>query len=275
MKMWVLFPIVFLLSVFSCAKNPPEVEKIPEVALPVQQQSIVQAEPEPASPAPPQAEGESIQLLPAVQVEPEPAPRPQIAMGQLEPVRPAPEAPPVQVQPEPAPVETTPAPVEAEPVQPPPEPPPVVIEPTPVVVEPAPVEPVPDEPYFNPTIVSREEYDTAKSDIQTLVDDLNRIIRAGNYNTWLTYLGDDYRRRINSREFLSDLVEKYPVFRGRINTTRDYFNFVVVPSRANDRVDDIEFVTKNEVKAYTEDAAGQMLVLYFLENINGQWKITN
>lgn len=136
-------------------------------------------------------------------------------------------------------------------------------------------EPVPQTGNFDPLIITQEEFDTTKSDIQQLVQNLNRIIRAGNYNSWLTYLGTEYREMINSKEFLDDLVTRYPVFKGKIRNARDYFTNVVVPSRANDRVDDIEFVSKNQVTAYTLDSKGQRLILYNLENIDNSWKIVH
>jgi len=127
----------------------------------------------------------------------------------------------------------------------------------------------------NGYVVTQEEFDTTKADIQKLIQDLNRIIRAGNYNVWLTYLSEDYKSSINSKEFLDDIKTRYPVFRTRINNARDYFNNVVVPSRANDRVDDIEFLSKNDVVAYTVDNNNRRLVLYHLENTDGKWKIAN
>ena len=131
------------------------------------------------------------------------------------------------------------------------------------------------EPAYVPIIVSQEVYDTAKADIQQLVQDLNGIIRARNYNRWLTYLTDDYRVRIGSREFLEDLRNRYPAFRGRLNSAQDYFTLVVVPSRTNDHVDDIEFITETHVVAYTIDINNQRLILYDLVDVNGVWKIDN
>ena len=58
-----------------------------------------------------------------------------------------------------------------------------------------------------------------------------------------------------------------------LRTARDYFENVVVPSRSNDQVDDIEFISDTQVKAYTIDARGHRLILYNLENIDDQWKI--
>ena len=168
-----------------------------------------------------------------------------------------------------------PKPVEQAPVEP--SPPPVVAAPPPQPVQSPPPQtvPPPQPEVFTPQNVSQERYETTKTDVQTLIEDLNKIIRARNYNTWLTYLGEDYRKRVTSREFLNDLVQDYPAFKGRINYARDYFNYVVVPSHSNDHVDDISFETENRVKAYTVDNKGQRLVLYDLELIDDKWKIIN
>jgi hypothetical protein len=139
--------------------------------------------------------------------------------------------------------------------------------------EPLPARPENDVDVFDPSSISEEEYETTKADIQRLIADLNRIIRAGNYNSWLTYLSEDYRRRINSKEFLDEIIARYPIFRGRIHNARDYFTYVVVPSRANDRVDDIAFISHVKVTAYTVDSHGQRLILYDLENIDNGWMI--
>ena len=173
--------------------------------------------------------------------------------------------------PEPEPVAQVSTPVQEipppQPVQPPPPPEPVV------------QAPPPEQTGFDSGSISRETFETTKAEITKLVEELNGIIRSRNYNSWLTYLSEDYRREINSREFRDDLVEKFPAFRGRINNARDYFTNVVVPSRANDHVDDIEFVSENQVKAYTiivtRDNQQQRVILYNLELIEGKWQIIN
>jgi hypothetical protein len=148
----------------------------------------------------------------------------------------------------------------------------------PEILEPIPAEPLPEnvgsEDEFDPSSISEEEFETTLADIQGLIADLNRIIRASNYNSWLTYLSEEYRTRINSREFLEDIIAKYPIFRNRIHSARDYFTNVVVPSRANDRVDDIAFISHDKVTAFTVDSHGQRLILYNLEKFNNRWMIT-
>jgi len=252
----------FFLGMTSCAKTLSEAAQPVQVEIisiqpssiiiqvePDQGPLVIQIEPEPVSaPLISQVESEPVSGPLIVQIQFEPVPPPQSGQVQFEPV------PPPQI-----------AQIRPEPMQP---------LPTVIQREPESASPPPGG-VTNLFHITQEQFEAAKTDIQKLVQDLNEIIRKGDYNTWLTYLGDEYRIRISSREFRNDLIERYPIYQGKINIGRDYFTYVVVPSRANDHVDDIEYVSENEVKAYTVDAKGQRVVLYFLEYRNGKWRIVN
>ena len=114
-------------------------------------------------------------------------------------------------------------------------------------------------------------------EIQQLTQRLNGIIKAKNFNSWVSYLDSSYLATINSREFLETVSKSAVLVKQNIvlNSAHDYFNHVVVPSRANSRVDDIEFVSQNRVKAYTIDNKGNRLRLYDLEKTGVGWKIIN
>jgi len=130
---------------------------------------------------------------------------------------------------------------------------------------------------FDPTSISQEDRDAVMAEIRQLIQELNGIIRAQNYNAWVSFLAPDYYAQINSPEFLHERSQS-PAMRTRnivLRTSRDYFTHVVVPSRANDRVDDIEFVTSNRVNAFTVNNAGNRLRLYGLERFGTEWKIVN
>ncbi|MDR1353039.1 MAG: hypothetical protein LBK05_07140 [Treponema sp.] len=151
-------------------------------------------------------------------------------------------------------------------------------------VEAQPAEMFPEEPpagsqeqEFDPSSISREMFDVTKSDVQKLIADLNRVIRARNYNTWVSHLGEAYLDKISSQEFLAS-TSSQPYLKNKkitLTSAKDYFDQVVVPSRANDRVDDIAFVSENRVKVYTINDKGQRLRLYDLENHEDGWKIIN
>jgi len=148
-----------------------------------------------------------------------------------------------------------------------------------------------EEEEFDPNSISEEAFAIAKAEIQALIADLNRIIRAKNYNAWLSYLDDSYLKQISSREFLEEKTEELykrdqivagnmgrdpaHVAKQVLRSANDYFTYVVVPSRSQDTLDDIAFVSQTHVKAYTVDSRGQRLVLYEFETIEGKWKIVS
>jgi len=134
---------------------------------------------------------------------------------------------------------------------------------------------------FDPTRVTRQQYDTTRDEVQRFIEELNRIIRNKNYDAWRARLSQEYFAEISSKEHLQQVSEQ-PAMRTRrivIRTAEDYFIHVVVPSRANLRVDDIEFISRNRVKAFTvtKNKAGeeQRLRLYDLEKIGNSWRIIN
>ena len=196
------------------------------------------------------------------------------------PVEQAPEQPAPAVQPAPVPEPAAPAPQPVSP--PPPEPPPQPVQSAP---------PVAQEEVFDPATITEAKFAATKADVQALIGDLNRIIKAKNYNAWVTYLAPSYLTEISSQTFLEEKTEELykrdqivatnlgrdprRISKKILKTPKDYFDNVVVPSRSNERMDDIDFVSENRVKAYTVDNRGQRLVLYDLELINDKWKIIN
>jgi hypothetical protein len=134
---------------------------------------------------------------------------------------------------------------------------------------------------FDPAVISQAYYDSTKEEVQHFIEDLNQIIRSRNYQAWRACLSREYFMEISSQENLRRISEQ-PAMKTRritLRTAEDYFIHVVVPSRANLRVDDIEFVGRNRVKAFTitTNRAGeeQRLRLYDLEKIGNSWTIIN
>jgi hypothetical protein len=134
---------------------------------------------------------------------------------------------------------------------------------------------------FDPEHVSEEYYTMTKEDVQRFIEELNHIISTRNYNAWKNALSPEYFAEISSPQNLQQLSE-LPAMRTRrivLRTAEDYFIYVVVPSRANSRVDDIEFISRDRVKAFTitTNRVGevQRLRLYDLERNGNMWKIIN
>ena len=134
---------------------------------------------------------------------------------------------------------------------------------------------------FDPHSISQERYNSTKIDVQHFMERLNQIIRNKNYTAWKAELSPSFFAGISSDDFLQQISEMNGMkSRGIVlKTAEDYFNYVVVPSRVNSRVDDIEFIDQNRVKAYTEiknrEGQTQRLRLYDLEYNGNLWKIIN
>jgi hypothetical protein len=130
---------------------------------------------------------------------------------------------------------------------------------------------------FNPETISKEVFDSTKVDVQRFIQDLNKIISNKNYQGWVANLGPKYLAEISDPAFLAKTSEQPRLKAQKIvlRTAEDYFIHVVVPSRANDQVDDIEFVGQHRVKAYRITPNKQRLRLYELESSGNTWKIIN
>jgi hypothetical protein len=170
------------------------------------------------------------------------------------------EVPPQGIPPEPVPLEAAPD----------------IQEPEVVTLE-APGDSSGEGTVFDPASITPELFQSTKIDVQHFIGELNRVIRAKDYHTWTSNLDASYFEAINSPAFLQQLSGSSFLQSRNIvlKTAQDYFFQVVVPSRANSRVDDIEFISSTRVKAYTLSPGGQRLRLYDLEHSDRGWKIIN
>jgi len=134
---------------------------------------------------------------------------------------------------------------------------------------------------FDPTKISQAKYAATREEVQKFIEQQNKFIKEGNFDAWKNSLSAEYFAEISSKENLKRISEQ-PGMKTRkivLKTPQDYFEYVVVPSRADLHVDEIEFISENRVKAFTmiTNKAGeeQRLRLYDLEKIGNSWTIIN
>ena len=141
-----------------------------------------------------------------------------------------------------------------------------------------PAEPEPEvEPVEEPEeqfVVSEEVYTKTFDEIEEFIGSLSEIIRKADYDTWLTYLSTEYIDRTGDPEYLKEQSEQPLLKKSNISlkTLKDYFEYVVVPSRIQAELDEIEFIDENQVKAYAMIRNTKAL-LYLLIRENDLWKI--
>jgi len=124
--------------------------------------------------------------------------------------------------------------------------------------------------------LTEEAYEEVLDEVKAFVDNLNLIIKGKNYNRWRSVLSQELLNEISSPEFLAN-ASKWPSMKSRgivLKELRDYFNYVVVPSRANSQVDKIEIMDNNRVKAFYENIRKERTELvYELAKTGDSWTI--
>jgi len=127
-----------------------------------------------------------------------------------------------------------------------------------------------------PVDLTQESYEEVLDEVKAFVDDLNSIIMGKNYNRWRSVLSEELYNDISSPEFLAN-ASKWPSMKSRgivLKEPRDYFNHVVVPSRANSQVDKIEVMDNNRVKAfYVNTRKERTELVYELAKTGDSWTI--
>jgi hypothetical protein len=123
-------------------------------------------------------------------------------------------------------------------------------------------------------VVSEEVYTKTFDEIEEFIRNLNEIIRNEDYDTWLTYLSEAYIERTSDPAYLKEQSEKPLLKKSNIelDDLKDYFEYVVVPSRTQAQLDEIEFVDEKHVKAYAKIGDTKAL-LYLLVRDDDKWKI--
>jgi len=123
-------------------------------------------------------------------------------------------------------------------------------------------------------VVTQELYRRTFDEVQDAIADLNALIAAENYDGWRAYLTADYITRTSSPEYLakasrSGVLQKSGIV---LHSLQDYFENVVVRSRVQATLTDINFVDETHVKALTV-IDGRPVILYYLVREDGRWKV--
>jgi chemotaxis protein histidine kinase CheA len=122
--------------------------------------------------------------------------------------------------------------------------------------------------------VSEAEYEKTFSEVEKTIERLNEIIRERNFTEWKKLLTERYIDTFSDSDRLAKISETPVMRRNDIELTslRDYFRWVVVPSRANARLDDLNFISEDQVEAIMK-VNGRRVILYELREVDGAWKV--
>lgn len=118
--------------------------------------------------------------------------------------------------------------------------------------------------------VSKETFNTDKSEILEIIEKLSGIMKHKDYAAWLNYLTTESKTFWSNQQNLAIVSQRLPIKNYRLKNLQDYFEKVFIPSRIGRVVDEIRYVSTTKVKAvqYTEE---QDIIYYYFEKIDGRW----
>ena len=123
--------------------------------------------------------------------------------------------------------------------------------------------------------VSKEVYDKTFDEILQFIKKIDELIKTSNYDQWKANLTADFMTRYSDQGFLMELSQK-PYLKERniiLKSLHDYFINVFIPSRIENRLDKIEFIGENRVKAISVISDVPYIVYLLEKDENNQWKI--
>ncbi len=124
--------------------------------------------------------------------------------------------------------------------------------------------------------ISKEVYESTRDEISELISNLNRIISDRNYEKWKLFLSESYIKTYNDPVKLKQFSEQSQILSQNgivLKNLKDYFEWVVVPSRSSARVDDIVFIDDTLLIVYMK-IKEKNTILYQLEKIEDDWQIS-
>jgi hypothetical protein len=125
-----------------------------------------------------------------------------------------------------------------------------------------------------PFVVSEDLYKKTFSEIEALIANLDGIIKEKNFDEWTKYLSPEYIAKTGSPDFLK-AASQSPILKNdriTLKSLKDYFLYVVVPSRTQAKLDEISFLDASHVKAITM-VEGKPVILYLLVKTGPQWMV--
>lgn len=123
-------------------------------------------------------------------------------------------------------------------------------------------------------IVPPKVFEEDKNQIFLIINDLDRIMKTKDFDSWISYLNPDsydyWANRHNLQELSRNLI---PLGGKQINNIREYFETFFIPARRGRIVDEIRYVTPTHVKVVQYKNKTD-IIYYFFDKIDGEWKLT-
>ncbi|MGI5096817.1 hypothetical protein IZU27_03295 [Treponema socranskii] len=120
--------------------------------------------------------------------------------------------------------------------------------------------------------VTKKTFEDDKAAIMSIIDELSSIMAGGRYEAWLKFIDEESIRYWSNPKNLERASKMLPVKGLRMNSLRDYFTYIFVPSRKGRKVDEIRYDSKTDVKA-VQVSKDTDIIYYYFNKVGDKWLV--
>lgn len=121
--------------------------------------------------------------------------------------------------------------------------------------------------------VTVDEFEKDKTEILQIIDELSEVMKKKNKDKWLTYIDSESIDYYSNTTNLRKVREKLPNKQIQLHGIGDYFKYVFIPARENNKVDEIRYISKTNIKAVEVKDDGTELIYYYFVKKDGKWYV--
>lgn len=122
--------------------------------------------------------------------------------------------------------------------------------------------------------VTVDEFEKDKTEILQIIYELSEVMKKKDKDKWLTYIDPESIEYYSKTTNLRKVREKLPNKQIQLHGIGDYFKYVFIPARENNKVDEIRYISKTNIKAVEVKDDGTELIYYYFVKKNGKWYVS-
>lgn len=122
------------------------------------------------------------------------------------------------------------------------------------------------------TTIDFDTFAEDKKQIMKIIEELIVIMKDGDDIKWRNYVEKSSLQYWSDVSHLAAYSKKLPQKTVRMKTLKDYFKWVFVPSRKGQTIDEIRYISNENIKA-VQVRDDKDIVYYYFRKENGKWKI--
>lgn len=122
--------------------------------------------------------------------------------------------------------------------------------------------------------VSKQEFEEDKAEILRIIAELEKIMKKGDFEGWKKYIAPDSINYYSSPANIRKVQKKLPDKTTQLHGIKDYFTKVFIKIRQGSSVEEIRYISKNNIRGgyYKADKTTFVITYYFVK-IDGKWYV--